>query len=106
MVIGDLIICSDVIHAPPHFGAALWKLAVKPKAIDCRRMGWELTSVQFAIKKARQRGIKRIYGSLTQEDINNNPNLVKWYEKHGFEILPPSAENIENTVCGISLDLE
>ena len=106
MVIGDLIICSDVIHAPPHFGAALWKLAVKPKAIDCRRMGWELTSVQFAIKKARQRGIKRIYGSLTQEDINNNPNLVKWYEKHGFAILPPSQENIENAVCGISLDLE
>jgi hypothetical protein len=61
--------------------------------------------VQFAIKKARQRGIKRICGSLTQEDINNNPNLVKWYKKHGFEILPPSAENLENAVFGISLDL-
>jgi len=66
---------------------------------------WELTVVQFAVKKARQRGVRRICGSLTQKDINNNPNLVKWYEKHGFEILPPSQENIENTVFGISMDL-
>ncbi|MEG3905884.1 hypothetical protein QUB19_27035 [Microcoleus sp. B4-C5] len=68
--------------------------------------GWELTVVQFAIKKARQRGIRRICGSLTQENINNNPNLVKWYKKHGFEIRTPSQENIENAVCGISFNLE
>jgi GNAT superfamily N-acetyltransferase len=81
------------------------RLAVKPKPIDYRRIGLGTHLLQFAVKKARQRGIKRICGSLTQEDINNNPNLVKWYSKHGFKILPPSAENIENAVCGISLDL-
>jgi ribosomal protein S18 acetylase RimI-like enzyme len=105
LMIGDIIIRDDVIHAPPHLGAALWELLVKPKPIDYRRMGLGTHLLQFAIKKARQRGIKRIYGSLTQEDINNNPNLVKWYEKHGFEILPPSAENLENAVFGISLNL-
>ncbi|MEG4801316.1 hypothetical protein QUB63_17925 [Microcoleus sp. ARI1-B5] len=51
------------------------------------------------------RGIKRISGSLTQKDINNNSNLVKCYKKHGFEIRTPSQENIENAVFGISLDL-
>ena len=106
LVIGDIIIHSDVIHAPPHLGAALWELLVKPKPIDYRRMGLGTHLLQFAIKKARQRGVRRICGSLTQEDINNNPNLVQWYEKHGFAILPPSQENIENAVCGISLDLE
>jgi ribosomal protein S18 acetylase RimI-like enzyme len=104
-VIGDIIINTDVIHAPPHLGAVLWEFVVKPKPIDYRRMVLGTHLLQFAIKKARQHGIKRIYGSLTQEDINNNPNLVKWYKKHGFEILPPSQENIENAVFGISMNL-
>jgi len=105
LMIGDIIIHNDVIHPPEHLGAALLRLLVKPKPMDYRRRGLGTHLLQFAIKKARQREIKRIYGSLTQEDINNNPNLVKWYKKHGFEILPPSPENIENAVFGISLDL-
>ena len=105
-MIGDIIIHSDVIHAPEHSWAALWEFVVKPKPIDYRRRGLGTHLLQLAIKKARQRGIKRIYGSLIQKDINNNPNLVKWYKKHGFEIVPPSQENIENAVLGISLDLE
>ncbi len=106
LMIGDIIIRDDVIHAPPHLGAAFLRLLVKPKPMDYRRMGLGTHLLQFAIKKARQGGIKQICGSLTQEDINNNPNLVKWYKKHGFEIVPPSQENIENAVFGISLDLE
>ena len=105
LMIGDIIIHSDVIHAPEHLGAALLRWVVEPKPIDYRRRGLGTHLLEFAIKKARQRGIKRIYGSLTQEDINNTPNLVKWYKKHGFEILPPSQEKIENAVFGISLDL-
>jgi GNAT superfamily N-acetyltransferase len=105
LVIGDILIRDDVIHTPEHLGAALLRLLVEPKSIDYRRRGLGTHLLQFAIKKARQRGIKRIYGSLTQKDINNNPSLVKWYKKYGFEILPPSQENIENAVFGISLDL-
>src|SRR4028119_1465496 len=105
LVIGDILIRDDVIHAPEHLGAALLRLLVEPKPIDYHRRGLGTYLLQFAIKKARQRGIKRIYGSLTQEDINNNPTLVKWYKKHGFEILSPSQENIENTVFGISMNL-
>jgi ribosomal protein S18 acetylase RimI-like enzyme len=106
LVIGDILIRDDVIHTPEHLGAALLRLLVEPKSIDYRRRGLGTHLLQFAIKKARQRGIRRICGSLTQEDINNNPNLVKWYKKYGFEILPPSQENIENAVCGISFNLE
>ena len=105
-MIGDILIRDDVIHAPEHLGAALLRWLVEPKPIDYRRQGLGTHLLQFAIKKARQRGIKRIYGSLTKEDINNNPNLVKWYKTHGFEILPPSQENIESAVCGISFNLE
>ena len=105
LMIGDIIIHSDVIHAPEHLGAALLRLLVEPDPIDYRRRGLGTHLLKFAIKKARQRGIKRIYGSLTQKDINNNPNLVKWYKKHGFEIVPASQENLENAAFGISLDL-
>ena len=68
---------SDVIHAPPRLGAALLRLRVKPKPMNYRRRGLGTHLLQFAIEKARQRGIKRICGSLTQNDINNNPNLVR-----------------------------
>ncbi|CBN57566.1 MULTISPECIES: GNAT family N-acetyltransferase [Kamptonema] len=106
LVINDLFIHNDIIHTPPHLLAVLWRLLVKPKPIDYRQRGLGTHLLQFVIARYRQRGFKRIYGSLTQEDINNNPNLVKWYEKLGFQILPPSAENIETAVCGISMDLE
>ena len=77
LVIDDIIINSDVIHAPPHLGAALLRLLVKPKPMNYRRRGLGTHLLQFAIEKARQRGIKRICGSLAQNDINNNPNLVR-----------------------------
>jgi hypothetical protein len=77
LMIGDIIIHSDVIHAPEHLGAALLRLLVKSKPMDYRRRGLGTHLLQFAIKKARQRVIKRISGSLTQKDINNNPNLVR-----------------------------
>ena len=76
-MIGDIIINSDVIHATPHLGAALLRLLVKPKPMNYRRQGLGTHLLQFAMEKARQRGIKRICGSLTQNDINNNPNLVR-----------------------------
>lgn len=106
LVIGDLFICNDIIHTPPHLLAVLWRLLVKPKPIDYRRSGLGTQLLKFAIARARQRGVRHIYGSLTQKDINNNPNLIKWYKKHGFHILPPSEENIDTTVCGLSMDLE
>ncbi|MEG4202699.1 GNAT family N-acetyltransferase [Microcoleus sp. Pol7_A1] len=105
LVIGDILIRDDVIHAPEHLWADILRRLVEPKPIDYRRRGLGTHLLQFAVKKARQRGIKRICGSLTQKDINNNPNLVKWYKKHGFEIVPPSQENLKEAVLGISLDL-
>ena len=77
LMIGNIIIHSDVIHAPEHLGAALLRLLLKPKPMDYRRRGLGTHLLQFAIKKARQRVIKRISGSLTQTNINNNSNLVR-----------------------------
>jgi len=77
LMIGDIIIHSDVIHAPEHLRAALLRLLVKPKLIDYRRRGLGIHLLQFAIKKGRQGVIKRISGSLPQKDINNNSNLVR-----------------------------
>ncbi len=77
LVIGDIIIHNDLIHTPPHLGAAFWKFVFKPKPIDYRRIGLGTNLLQFAIKKARKRRIKRICGSLTQEDINNNSHPIK-----------------------------
>ncbi len=77
LMIGDIIIHSDVIHAPEPLRAALLRLLVKPKLIDYRRRGLGIHLLQFAIKKGRQGVIKRISASLPQKDINNNSHLVR-----------------------------
>ena len=48
LMIGDIIIHSDVIHAPEHLGAALLRWLVKAKPIDCCRMGLGIHVLQFA----------------------------------------------------------
>ncbi len=39
LMIGDILIRDDVIHAPEHLGAALLRRLVEPKPIDYRRRG-------------------------------------------------------------------
>ncbi|NJL89740.1 MAG: GNAT family N-acetyltransferase [Coleofasciculaceae cyanobacterium SM2_1_6] len=104
-LISDIYIQNNVIHKPSNLLIALWRLIFKPKPIDYRQNGLGTYLLQTTLAIARQNGLKRIYGSLTQEDINNNPNLIRWYKKHGFQVLPPSVENLKNSIYGISMDL-
>jgi GNAT superfamily N-acetyltransferase len=105
MCLGDLIIDDAVVHTPQNLAIALLQLAFKPQPVDYRRRGLGTELLRFAIAQARRRGARRIYGSLMQEDIARNPNLVDWYKKHGFHIVPPTAENVPGAVMGISMDL-
>jgi len=105
MCLGDLIIDDAVVHTPQNLAIALWQLVFKPQPVDYRRRGLGTELLRFAIAQARRCGIGRIYGSLMQEDIASNPNLVDWYKKHGFHIVPPTSENVPGAVMGIYMDL-
>lgn len=106
MCLGDLIINDAVVHTPQNQAIALLQLAFKPKPVDYRRRGLGTQLLRFAIDQARRRGARRIYGSLMQEDIARNPNLVDWYKKHGFHIVPLTSENVPGAVMGIYMDLK
>ena len=46
------------------------------------------------IAEARKRGIREIWGSVTDGGAKQTPHLLDFYKKHGFSITDPDAECI------------
>lgn len=105
MLLGDLIIYNQVIPCSKNLATSLWRIFFKPKPINYRQRGLGTQLLQFVINEAQKHGVRKIYGSLVQEDINSNPNLANWYKKHGFQIEDPFDESLPDAVAGISLFL-
>jgi GNAT superfamily N-acetyltransferase len=51
-----------------------------------RRLGLGTTTLEFLIKYLKEKGIKKLHGSITQHDLNANPKLIKWYQDHRFTL--------------------
>lgn len=60
-----------------------------------RRLGLGTATLEFLIKYVKEKGIKKIHGSITQRDLDANPNLIKWYQDNGFIVEPLTDEEIE-----------
>lgn len=70
-----------------------------------RRLGLGTKLLKMVIDKAKESGVKFLHGRITQEDFNDNPNLLNWYKKHRFCIESPFPED-ENSIARIRLCLE
>ncbi len=103
VVIGDLHISNEVpasnlndkIHMFSHWG--------EPTNYQRRNLGTKI--LKYIIKLAKSKNVKMLHGSLVKKDIRNNPSLVNWYKKHGFEIEPPPIEKSSDVVHRICLYL-
>lgn len=102
MLIGDLIISDAVVHTSTSVGHWLWRKLFKLKPVNYRGKGLGTQLLEFALDFARHKGMKSVYGSLTQKDIAATPNLVSWYMKHGFKLVPPTDEDPSTAVHRIS----
>ncbi len=91
---------EDNIARPPlgHIYAFFHQ---KPKSY--RKLGLGNATLKFLIKYIKEKGIKKLHGSITQDDLNANPNLIKWYQDNGFIVEPLTAQEIENSVASICL---
>jgi hypothetical protein len=54
------------------------------------------------INHAHKSGVQTLYGNVYRQDLENNPKLLHWYQKHGFEVksLPEGSKpDIAALVC-------
>ena len=49
-----------------------------------RKLGIGTATLKFLIKYVKEKGIKKLHGSIAQDDFNANPKLIKWYQDNGF----------------------
>ncbi len=91
---------EDNIARPPlgHIYAFFHQ---EPKSY--RKLGLGTATLEFLIKYIKEKGIRKLHGSITQNDINANPKLIKWYQNNDFTVETPTAQEIENSVARICL---
>ncbi|MGE5655522.1 MAG: GNAT family N-acetyltransferase [Actinomycetota bacterium] len=70
-----------------------------------QKKGLGTTLLKFVINWAKKRNIKQISGFLTEEDLQNNPNLVRWYQQYNFRLEPPYKTDRSHIRHRILLDL-
>lgn len=68
-----------------------------------RKLGLGTATLKFLIKYVKEKGIKKLHGSITQRDLNANPTLIKWYRDNGFTVETLTVQEIENSVARICL---
>ena len=106
MLLNDVIIYNEVIPHCKNLASILCRLIFEPKLINFRKRGLGTHLLQSAIREAQKQGAKRIDGYLVQTDLDENPNLINWYRKHGFQIIIPYSDNDgTDAVAGITMTL-
>ena len=101
MILGDIYFENKIDRNPLRCIYAFFHQ--EPKSY--RRLGLGTAILEFLIKYVKEKGIKKLHGSITQDDLNANPNLTKWYQDQGFTVETLTAEEIENSVARICLYL-
>ncbi len=71
-----------------------------------RQRGLGTALLELAINVAKKKRLKYIYGSVVQKDIDRTPNLVEWYERHGFKKSSPYYNCIPSVAEYICIELD
>ncbi len=88
MVLGDIHFEDKIDrNRVKHIYAFFYQ---EPKSY--RKLGLGTATLKFLVKYVKEKGIKKLHGSITQDDLNANPNLIKWYQDNGFTLEPLTAE--------------
>jgi GNAT superfamily N-acetyltransferase len=82
MVLGDIHFEDKIARKP--LGSIYAFFHKEPKSY--RKLGLGTVTLKFLIKYVKEKGIKKLHGSITQDDLNANPKLIKWYQDNGFTV--------------------
>jgi len=104
MTLADIVILDELNLLRTFKERIFALLGIYPKTY--RRRGLGTILLKQVIEYARKLNLKYIHGSVVEDDIFENPNLLKWYEKNGFTITEPTSEELSHSVARIYMDLQ
>lgn len=77
----------------------------KRDAKSYRHIGLGTALLKLVVDHAREKQVKRVFGSIVKKDIDRTPDLIAWYEKRGFRRCNPYPSCVAEAVAWICLDL-
>ena len=77
----------------------------QPKPINYRHQGLGSALINCLIQYARENGIYFLHGEVFRPDLENNPKLIRWYQKRGFEIKQPSPYDNPDIIAKLHMDI-
>jgi len=70
------------------------KLGIQGELIVFRKKGAGGSLMQEVLQIAKEEGAQKIYGYVTQDDLERSEFLLSWYERMGFEVSDPDGRQI------------
>ncbi|WP_324664290.1 GNAT family N-acetyltransferase [Dehalococcoides mccartyi] len=101
MVIEDIEIRND-FQSTDSFMASI----MQPKEKRCYRgQGLGTVLLKLAIGTGKKKNLKRICGSIVRKDVDRTPDLIEFYERHGFKKISSYPSCLADAIAYICLDL-
>jgi N-acetylglutamate synthase-like GNAT family acetyltransferase len=94
---GDLIGTVGLIAKNEHL-AFLKRMAIKK---EFRHQGLGKQLLETAVNFAKEKGLQKVYAGTVEE----NPNAIRFYEKHGFKRIEEVPEDIASASDSVCLEL-
>ncbi|MDJ0703767.1 MAG: GNAT family N-acetyltransferase [Leptolyngbyaceae cyanobacterium MO_188.B28] len=107
LMLKDIAIANEVNLAPMNIWfKILHKIpGWRSKPINYRRQGLGSALIRRLIQYARENGIEFLHGEVFRPDLENNPNLLQWYQKRGFEIKQPTPYDNPDIIAKLHMHL-
>jgi hypothetical protein len=103
-LLGDIQIFDEVPFLSPQ--DKLYHLSHWNEPTNYQQRGLGTILLKEIINFVKLRQIKKLHGSLTQQDLSKNPKLIQWYQKHGFQIEKPTSDEATTAIHRVCLYLE
>ena len=107
LMLKDIAIANEVNPAPMNsWLKILHKIpGYQPKPINYRHQGLGSALIRCLIQYARDNGIQFLHGEVFRPDLENNPNLLQWYQNRGFEIKQPTPYDNPDIIAKLHMHL-
>ncbi|MGJ3251949.1 MAG: GNAT family N-acetyltransferase [Elainellaceae cyanobacterium] len=107
LLLADIAIANEVFPIPET--SWISRLGTRfgywPKPISYRKQGLGSALLKAFVDHASHDGVRHIYGKVMKQDLENNPKLLQWYQRHGFETRSPTSTDEIDILVWIYLNI-
>lgn len=101
LLIADLLVKEKEVQPQLKWWQRILTRRKEPIYFRKRGIGTAIVSQVFDLAQDQQ--VSRVYGYVTQSDLDETPTLLGWYEELGFTICEPDGNEIVPAVKMIEM---